>query len=67
MKYDLYYKIQSINIVNNYKFQYYINLNSCLAILKIIGRNYNKKIRNNKILTYINKTFQNNYKLNYTK
>lgn len=66
MKYGLYYKISLINKINNYKFQYYINLNSCIAILKIIERNYNKKICNNKIITYINRIFQNNYKLNNT-
>ena len=44
MENDLYYKITLINNVNIHKFQYCINLNSCITILKIIERNYNKKI-----------------------
>ena len=66
MENDLYYKITLINNVNNYKFQYYIKLNSCIAILKIIERNYNKKICNCRLINYINKIFQNNYNLNDT-
>ena len=42
MKYDLYYKIRLINEVNNHKFQYYTNLNSCITILKIIQILYKK-------------------------
>ena len=66
MEIDLYYKITLINNVNNHKFQYCINLNSCIAILKIIERNYNKKICNCRLINYINKIFQNNYDLNNT-
>ena len=63
MENDLYYKITLINNVNIHKFQYCINLNSCITILKIIERNYNKKICNCRLINCINKIFQNNYNL----
>ena len=62
----LYYKLILYNNINNNIIQYNRNITNCIALLNIIERYDGKQSCNNRILKYINKRFQSNYKINDT-
>jgi len=62
----LYYKFILYNNINDNTIQYSRNITNCITLLKIIERYDGKQSCNNRILKYINKRFQCNYKINDT-
>jgi len=62
----LYYKLILHNNINNNIIQYNRNITNCIALLNVIERYDGKQLCNSRILKYINKRFQSNYKINDT-
>lgn len=63
---ELYYRLTLSNNINDNIIQYNRNISNCITLLKIIERYDGMKSCNSRILKYINKIFQNQYKIKDT-
>ena len=62
----IYYDIDLYNYINNRTIHYNRKITNCITLIKIIEENYDKISCKSKILKYINRLFQNNYKIKDT-
>ncbi len=60
---DIYYDIDLYNYINNNKIHYNRKTTNCIILLKIIEENYEKTSCKTKVIKYINRLFQDNYKI----
>ena len=63
---NIYFNIDLYNYINNKTIHYNRKLMNCITLLKLIEENHDKISCKTKILKYINKLFQNNYKISVT-
>ena len=63
---ELYYRLVLSNNINNNIIQYNRNISNCITLLKIIESYNGMKSCNARILKYINRIFQNQYKIKDT-
>lgn len=64
---NIYYNIDLYNCINNYTIYYNRKIANCITLIKIIEENYENSSCKMKIIKYINKLFQNKYKIRDTK
>ena len=66
MLYNTYYIINLYNYIKDKIIHYNRNITNCITLIKLIEENYEKTSCKSKILKYINRLFQNNYKIKDT-
>ena len=64
---DIYYNIDLYNYINYNEIHYNRKITNCITFIKIIEENYENTSSKIKIIKYINRLFQNNYKIKDTK
>ena len=66
MKNNIYYTINLYNYIHEKIIHYNRNIANCITLIKLIEENYEKYSCKSKILKYINRLFQNDYKIKDT-
>lgn len=63
---NIYYTIDLYNYIHDRIIHYNRKIANCITLIKLIEENYEKTSGKSKILKYINRLFQNNYKIKDT-